>query len=294
MSRKLTYDFVKKYIENEKYTLLSKTYIDAKTKLLVQCNYGHEPYYVAWFNFKTGHRCPECNITNRKNALDDIRAYAEKRGYKVISTEYKNRNKKLEMICPKGHTTFISWGNFSKGRRCSECYRFKKLTSKEVKNFLNYFGYDLIGEYKTANRKINILCPSGHIYQGTYAHFYDGKRCPYCKKSKGALRVANFLQKTKYDFKEEYYVKNILGATCLRFDFYIPELNMAIEYDGQQHYKPIEKFGGEKAFEKTKFRDVIKNNYCKDNNINLLRIPYWDYNNIEKILNDYLKENFND
>ena len=69
---------------------------------------------------------------------------------------------------------------------------------------------------------------------------------------------------------------------------------MAIEYDGQQHYKPIEKFGVEKAFEKTKFRDVIKNNYCKDNNINLLRIPYWDYNNIEKILNDYLKENFND
>ena len=39
---------------------------------------------------------------------------------------------------------------------------------------------------------------------------------------------------------------------------------MAIEYDGQQHYKPIEKFGGEKAFEKTKFRDVIKNNYCKE------------------------------
>ena len=62
------------------------------------------------------------------------------------------------------------------------------------------------------------------------------------------------------------------------------ELIVCIEYDGIQHFEPIERFGGKEEFSRTKIRDNIKTQYCKDNNIKLIRIPYWDFDNIEMIL----------
>lgn len=80
----------------------------------------------------------------------------------------------------------------------------------------------------------------------------------------------------------------------LPFDFYLPEYNVCIEYDGIQHFEPTrfnKKMTIEEAndnFIQQKFRDEIKNNYCKNNNIKLLRIPYTEYDNIEKVINKYL------
>ena len=287
--RKLKYEDVKQYIESQGYYLLSDKYTGSKCKLLVKCNRGHKPYNVTWSNFyNLGQRCQECNVENRRNKIDDIRKLVEDKGYKLISNTYKNRSEKLEMICPKGHTTFISWANFKKDRKCSECYKFKKLSQENVQKFLNKFGYDIVGEYKNANEKIKILCPEGHIYPATYGHFYDGKRCPHCKKSTGEIRISEYLKKNNINFNDEYIVNNIEGVQYLRFDFYLSELNTMVEYDGQQHFKPVKKFGGQEAFDKTQYRDNIKNKYCLDNNINLIRIPYWDYKNIEKILDEKL------
>jgi hypothetical protein len=65
---------------------------------------------------------------------------------------------------------------------------------------------------------------------------------------------------------------------------------MLIEFDGRQHYEPIEFFGGEEKYISRKKNDQIKTNYCLKNNISLLRIPYWDYDNIETILEEKLTE----
>ena len=67
------------------------------------------------------------------------------------------------------------------------------------------------------------------------------------------------------------------------FDFYVPSINLLIEFDGKQHYEPLSFFGGIEAFEKLKTNDKIKNDYCEDNYINLIRIKY-DEDNIESIL----------
>ena len=287
--KKLTYEFVKDYIEKEGYKLLSKEYLGAKQKLLVKCpNENHKPYEVTWGRFQHGQRCPYCNTDNKKNNIDDIRDYAKEEGYRLISNEYKNNSQKLEFVCPKGHTTFISWNNFKKGRRCSECYCYKKLTNNDVDNYLGQFGYKRNSEYINANTKIEIECPNSHKYLGTYAHFYSGKRCPYCKKSNGEARIMNYLNNNKIKFEQEYHI-NIKGK-CLRFDFYLEKYNMTIEYDGQQHFKPVDKFGGEEEFKNTQLRDKLKNQYCKDNNIKLIRIPYYDFNNIENILDNLFKK----
>lgn len=76
----------------------------------------------------------------------------------------------------------------------------------------------------------------------------------------------------------------------LPFDFYIPKNNILIEYDGEQHYKSVKMWGGDNAFEKRKLHDSIKTKYCLDNKIKLLRIPYWDFDNIDEILNSELKK----
>ena len=72
----------------------------------------------------------------------------------------------------------------------------------------------------------------------------------------------------------------------LPFDFYLPILNICIEYDGEQHFKSKEHFGGEQGFLTRQKHDQIKTDYCKNNNIPLLRISYKD--NIEEKLNNFL------
>ena len=72
---------------------------------------------------------------------------------------------------------------------------------------------------------------------------------------------------------------------ALRFDFYLPEHNTCIEYDGIQHFKPIKFFNGKAGLLKTIKHDQIKNRYCQNNNINLIRIKYNQRKNLKNILN---------
>ena len=70
----------------------------------------------------------------------------------------------------------------------------------------------------------------------------------------------------------------------MQYDFFIPSKNICIEYDGVQHFKPIEYFGGDKNFKSQLIKDKIKSDFCKNNGIKLVRIPYYEYKNIHKIL----------
>lgn len=103
------------------------------------------------------------------------------------------------------------------------------------------------------------------------------------------MKVKNVLESLNIIYIFQYKFEDCKFYNKLPFDFYIPSLNTIIEYDGEQHYKIIKKFGGFDRFVNNKIRDVVKTKYCQDNNINLIRIPYWDYNNIENILSQLIK-----
>ena len=75
------------------------------------------------------------------------------------------------------------------------------------------------------------------------------------------------------------------------FVFYLPQLNYCIEYDGEQHFRPVDYFGGEKTLSDIIFRDEIKNKYCINNKIYLLRIQSKDFKNIKTILESFLSTN---
>jgi very-short-patch-repair endonuclease len=114
--RKYTHEHVNSRVEKRGYKLLSK-YIGHGTRMKIECPKGHQ-YKTTWSVFYQGSDCPECNIQNRRNTLDDIRQRVECEGYILLSQIYKNNKTKLIMQCPQGHICKIAWSNFQLGVRC--------------------------------------------------------------------------------------------------------------------------------------------------------------------------------
>jgi hypothetical protein len=146
-----------------------------------------------------------------------------------------------------------------------------------------------------SGKKVWWICEHGHEWKTTPAKRSIGRGCPECSsKSNGEKRIREFLIKYNIKFIPEYTNNLCRHIHPLSFDFAILDdsdnLLLLIEYDGIQHFESVKHFGGEKALKQNKIRDEIKNTYCKDNNIHLVRIPYWDFNNIENILKEKLSK----
>lgn len=287
-------DEIKKIVEDRGYIFLDyEVRINKSNRkikyVFVQCKEGHK-YWVDFYNFKRGYNCKECRDNKRRTSQQEIENYYIQFGYQLLS-EYKNNRIPLKMKCPFGHITeSMTYWSFKKGNRCPECSRRAKLTYEYVQEQFEKELYELLSsEYINANTKLKVRCPKGHEYEMTYAHFYGGKRCPHCKTSKGENKVKEILDKLNIKYIQQYRFDDCKINYRLPFDFYLPDYNCCIEYDGRQHYEIVEHFGGLDGFINTKIRDVYKNWYCENNNIKIIRISYKDFNNIEKILKEKFK-----
>ena len=120
-------------------------------------------------------------------------------------------------------------------------------------------------------------------YFWTKTNHLNNQGCPICKESKGEKEIRNYLKNNNIVFESQKKFNNCRNKNPLPFDFYLPLLNICIEYDGIQHYKSNTFFGGEKGLKQRQINDKIKTQYCKDNDIRLLRIKY-NQNNLKKLL----------
>lgn len=227
----------------------------------------------------------------RKTYSDgDRKRVVEERGYELLEiVREKKENRSFIYIiikCKDGHISKMKWDNFQQNKGCKYCANNVKFTLDEIKEYIEKFEYKLLStKYKNENDKLLIQCPKGHIYKTNFRNFkHKDNRCPICKESKGERKISYVLDKLNIKYESQYKFKNCKYKQMLPFDFYLSKYNICIEYQGQQHYEQIEYFGGEKKFNIQKERDEIKRNYCKDNNIRLIEIPYWEYDNIEEIL----------
>lgn len=105
-----------------------------------------------------------------------------------------------------------------------------------------------------------------------------------CLVSKGENKIKELLISMGIEYLSQYSFDDLKDISPLRFDFYLPKFNILIEYQGEQHYKSIEKWGGEEAFKDRIRKDNMKRNYCNEKHIKLIEIPYWDY---DKLCEDY-------
>lgn len=111
-----------------------------------------------------------------------------------------------------------------------------------------------------------------------------------CEKSNGENKIKEFLEKISISFIQEYMFEDCVNPKTnahLRFDFYLPNYNTCIEYDGIQHFKEKSTWAEKEGLKDIQYRDLVKTNYCSHNNINLVRIPYTDFDKIDE---NYIRE----
>lgn len=162
---------------------------------------------------------------------------------------------------------------------------------KEYENkLIKIFGANeyTILNYKNITSKATFKHKCGFVFMQKANNFLNGRGCPKCFKtiSKGELKIIDFLNKKSISYERQKKFKDL---NKLSYDFYIPEYRLLIEYQGEQHYKPIEIFGGEEVFKKQIIHDEEKDKYAKINNYRLLKIPYFDIDKIDYILSDLVQ-----
>ena len=156
----------------------------------------------------------------------------------------------------------------------------------------NKYNYSLV-KYINAYTKIKIICYMHGIFKQTPTKHLCGNGCPICNESKGENTITKYLLNNSINFEREKKFDNCKGKRrVLSFDFYLPEYNILIEFDGRQHFEPVNFHGcsdeqAQKSYLELKENDKIKNDFAKLNNYHLLRIKFDQINKIEKILKVY-------
>lgn len=285
--RKKTIEEVRNYFEKEGYTLLEDKYINNSTLMKYICPNGHI-HSMNWNNFLQGKRCPECRGL-LKYTIDMVKEKFKERGYILLSKEYKNSKTKMKCLCPNNHEYETTLDNLLRGYGCPQCAG-QVITYKDVKEAFEKEGFTLLSkEYKNAITKLEYICPKGHRHSVSWNSFKNGARCPKCNESKGEKAIEDYLVKNNIEYIPQYRFDNCRNLLPLPFDFYIPSLNVCIEFDGIQHFKVRNYFNDtEEGLKERQRLDNIKTQYCLDNNIKLIRISYLEVDNIENILTQTL------
>jgi len=313
---KENYDKDFKLIDFTKEWFLKNFKTRSKTKIKLQCN--KHPEYVTkttinnFLNDSGFFGCKICaaekmqnnykmNIDKIKENLNKLPTHFKYPNNHWFEKNYKNSNTKFSIYCTKHY--FLN-KNMSIARirnnnnPCPFCsnrlINYEDFIERATKIHFNQYNY-LISKYDWYNNytnykkfKIKIHCKKcDSIFEQKIINHLDGYGCPFCSASKGERKVRYFLEKNNINFEYQKVISKNKKIKFI-FDFYLPEQNIAIEYDGEPHYKAVKYYGGEKGLKERQNRDKLKNQYCKENNIKLIRIPYWEFNNIEKILDEKL------
>lgn len=290
-------------IHGDKYDYYNSEYLTSKLKVKVFCKYHNEIFFITpghHINRKQG--CPKCannfKLTNARFIEKSINIHFDKYDYSKV--ECLGNKIKVKIICKKHGPFSQSPNSHLKGNGCPKCGLYNKALNKtsnlqkfieKAKNNIWYDKYDYSNTiYINAREKIEIICKKhGPFTVMPYNHLY-GSGCPKCSVSKGEQEIIKILENNniEYIFQKKYDDCLSNKNSILKFDFYLPDHNLCIEYDGIQHFEAIGWFGGDKSLKTSRERDKIKDDYCNINNINLLRIPYYEYKNIENIIKDKL------
>jgi Zn finger protein HypA/HybF involved in hydrogenase expression len=286
-----TFEEIKKQANSLGYELVEvfKKENNKKKFVILKCSEGHEfeKRMDELYNKNNKLNCPYC--VGSKLSFEKLIEKMKDNDKEIVEPPKEiNAKAKIKVRCSCGNVHYTTYDNVRKG--CEECRNDNaKLTMGQAKEIASRYGYTIIEkEYTNLTTPMKMICPHGHKCTIPLKNFYDKKGCPKCRKSKGEKEIERYLKEHNIEFEDEHTFENCRYKNKLEFDFYIPSLNMCIEYDGEQHFRPSAFSGDEEEaqakFEEDKKRDAIKNKFCKDNNINLVRIPYWELKNIDSIL----------
>jgi len=302
-NKKSNKQFVKEIYKlvGNKYEFLEE-YINNETKIKCRHNECGHIWETTPSVFLSGSRCPQCAIETKTKSHEDFTEEV----YNLIENEYtfldEYVNAKTKIKCRHnecGHIWKISPNAFLRGRRCPVCVIKETIKTnqqfiKEVYNLVKN-EYTFLEPYKGSKNKIKCKHNEcGYEWEVQPRNFLFGTRCPKCNSSKGEKRIMKYLEENNLKFKREYYFNDLTVKSYLPFDFAIKQngrILFLIEYDGVQHFDPNNYFHKtEKSFGYGKYKDRVKTAYCINNNIPLLRIPYFKKHLIEELIDEMLEK----
>jgi hypothetical protein len=236
-----------------------------------------------------GYGCRKCSTRKKYDTELFIDVVKNKfYNYSFDRCVYKNFKDKVTITC-NTHGDFEQYPQYIlDGHGCKKCSL--KYTNKEFIDICKVKHPEIDHSevlYNGVQNKIKLKCSTHGIFYQT-AGYYIGisKGCPNCSETKGEKSIRIFLSENSENFIQEYKYDKFY------FDFYLPNKNLFIEFNGKQHYSPIKFFGGQHSYEKQRMKDFEKEKLFENNeNIKLLIIPYWKIKKINQILFKELYEN---
>lgn len=240
---------------------------------------------------KEGCGCPNCTRLAMSKGQDRfLQELKEILPTITVLGEYINNYTKIHVRDEQcGHDWYATPSSLLGGYGCDLCARRKRFEKR-----LNELrpNVQIVSPYIDSRLPIRVKCKRcGHEWESPPGTLLDHptEYCTNCAKSRGEIEVAKILDGYKVRYYTEYRFEDCKNVRALPFDFYLPDYETCIEYDGEQHYQCRDFFGGEDGYKKRKVNDLIKDDYCRINNIKLLRIPYTQFKDIETILAAYLQ-----
>lgn len=284
-------EFLSEYIN-------SKEYINCRCKI---CGYE---WKSNGSNLLSGRGCVKCYHKRRadetrKTHTDFVNEMKRIDPQIKIIDKYVDAKTKINCLCLKhGQYFYASPTHLLQGKTgCKQCF-CKKISSALIMSHEDFVlrmkeinpNIEVIGKYTLSHQKIKVKCKKcNHIWNPASGSLLSGFGCPKCKKSKGEETIINILNKydIQYEYQKRYSNLRGVGNLPLSYDFYLPEYNTLIEYQGQFH-DGTTNLSTPQSLKIQQEHDRRKADYAKDNNINLLSIWYYQYDNIEQILMNYV------
>lgn len=283
-------EYVAELYSVNKNIIVLDTYAGNNIPIKHKCLIDGYEWLVAPGSVLAGNGCAMCSGNAKKTTEQYENEVHEINDKIVVLDEYINTDAAIRHQCLiDGHIWLAKPNNILNGTGCPKCANNVKKTQDEYIDEVKVVNPDIevIGEYVNAKTHICHKCRiCNHAWMITPSDVLAGNGCPQCHESSGERRIRQWLERHNIVYVFQKTFDDCKDKRVLPFDFYLPHMNVIIEYDDKQHEIPIKHFGGEEKFNITVKHDLMKNKYCKDNNIQLLRIPY--FKNIEEELNNFL------
>ena len=286
-------------IKNPNIIIVGK-YNGANNPTLHKCLIHNIEFNITPVSVLAGSGCEECHkekigMANKKSQDEYIKEL------ETVNKNIKLVGNYINNITPTMYKCLIHNVEFEntpacilRGYGCPECKK-EKLRNYHLKTHDQYVkeveainkNIIVVGKYISANTPIKHKCTvCGNEWDACPTNILRGSGCNYCIKSKGEKDIASLLDDYGIEYVEQKRFYDCCDIRELPFDFYLPTFNVVIEYNGKQHYEPIEYFGGNDSFDIQQKHDKIKKDYCINNNIKFLEIRYDE--DIKEKLNNFL------
>lgn len=265
-----------------------EAYSKSSVHMKFKCKIDGNEWSATPANMLNGRSCPVCALASRTQLASKTHNQFAAELMQInpsieVLGRYINCKTKIEIKCKRHDFVWSAIpSNLLRGGGCYHCGReiIEASTRKTHDQFISEISLKcpnvfILSKYTNAHKPVNCKCKTcGNQWVTNADNLARSSSCPACSESKGEKLVSEYLDNLKFEYVHQHRFEDCKNKKRLIFDFYLPRVNTCIEYDGIQHFEPIEVFGGEEEFEKSQKRDKIKNKYCQAKGIRLIRIPY--------------------